>query len=52
MLDKKKMLETAIARMADLKVGIRSMTQAVETCRAASASAWRWPARRPLPNTW
>ncbi|HET7864217.1 MAG TPA: ATP-binding cassette domain-containing protein [Burkholderiaceae bacterium] len=31
MLDKKKMLETAIARMADLKVGIRSMTQAVET---------------------
>ncbi|NDY92981.1 ATP-binding cassette domain-containing protein [Ideonella livida] len=30
-LDKKKMLETAIARMADLKVGIRSMTQAVET---------------------
>lgn len=31
MLDKKKMLETAMARMADLKVGIRSMTQAVET---------------------
>jgi fructose transport system ATP-binding protein len=31
MLDKKKMLETAIARMNDLKVGIRSMTQAVET---------------------
>ena len=31
MLDKKRMLETAIARMADLKVGIRSMTQAVET---------------------
>jgi len=31
MLDKKKMMETAIARMADLKVGIRSMTQAVET---------------------
>lgn len=31
MLDKRKMLETAIARMADLKVGIRSMTQAVET---------------------
>jgi fructose transport system ATP-binding protein len=31
MMDKKKMLETAIARMADLKVGIRSMTQAVET---------------------
>ena len=31
MLDKKKMLETAIARMQDLKVGIRSMTQAVET---------------------
>ncbi|HSW27342.1 MAG TPA: ATP-binding cassette domain-containing protein, partial [Burkholderiaceae bacterium] len=31
MLDKKKMLEIAIARMADLKVGIRSMTQAVET---------------------
>jgi fructose transport system ATP-binding protein len=31
MLDKKKMLETATARMADLKVGIRSMTQAVET---------------------
>lgn len=30
-LDKKKMLETAIERMADLKVGIRSMTQAVET---------------------
>jgi fructose transport system ATP-binding protein len=31
MLDKKKMLEIAIARMQDLKVGIRSMTQAVET---------------------
>jgi fructose transport system ATP-binding protein len=31
MLDKKKMLEIAIQRMADLKVGIRSMTQAVET---------------------
>jgi fructose transport system ATP-binding protein len=31
MLDKKKMLEIAVARMADLKVGIRSMTQAVET---------------------
>jgi fructose transport system ATP-binding protein len=31
MLDKKKMLEIAIARMNDLKVGIRSMTQAVET---------------------
>jgi fructose transport system ATP-binding protein len=30
-LDKKKMLDTAVARMADLKVGIRSMTQAVET---------------------
>lgn len=30
-LDKKKMLEEAIARMNDLKVGIRSMTQAVET---------------------
>ncbi len=31
MLDKKKMLEIAVQRMADLKVGIRSMTQAVET---------------------
>ena len=31
MLDKRKMLEIAIARMQDLKVGIRSMTQAVET---------------------
>ncbi len=31
MLDKKKMLDTAVQRMADLKVGIRSMTQAVET---------------------
>ena len=31
MLDKKKMLEVSIARMNDLKVGIRSMTQAVET---------------------
>ena len=31
MLDKKRMLETAVARMADLKVGIRSMTQSVET---------------------
>ena len=30
-IDKKRMLETATARMADLKVGIRSMTQAVET---------------------
>lgn len=31
MLDKTRMLEESIARMADLKVGIRSMTQAVET---------------------
>jgi fructose transport system ATP-binding protein len=31
MLDKKRMLEVAMQRMADLKVGIRSMTQAVET---------------------
>jgi len=31
MLDKKKMLEESVARMAELKVGIRSMTQAVET---------------------
>ncbi len=31
MIDKKAMLEQSIARMNDLKVGIRSMTQAVET---------------------
>ena len=31
MLDKPRMLEIAVQRMADLKVGIRSMTQAVET---------------------
>ena len=31
MLDKTKMLQIAVERMADLKVGIRSMTQAVET---------------------
>ncbi|MDR7149063.1 fructose transport system ATP-binding protein [Hydrogenophaga palleronii] len=31
MIDKKKMLDESIARMNDLKVGIRSMTQAVET---------------------
>ena len=31
MLDKKKMLQESIARMQELKVGIRSMTQAVET---------------------
>ncbi len=31
MLDKKKMLQTSIERMNELKVGIRSMTQAVET---------------------
>jgi fructose transport system ATP-binding protein len=30
-IDKKKMLEESITRMTDLKVGIRSMTQAVET---------------------
>ena len=30
-LDKKRMLAEAVARMNDLKVGIRSMTQAVET---------------------
>jgi fructose transport system ATP-binding protein len=30
-IDKKKMLDVAMQRMADLKVGIRSMTQAVET---------------------
>lgn len=31
MIDKKKMLEESIARMEDLKVGIRSMVQSVET---------------------
>jgi fructose transport system ATP-binding protein len=31
MLDKKKMLEQSVARMNELKVGIRSMLQAVET---------------------
>ena len=31
MIDKKKMLQESISRMNDLKVGIRSMTQAVET---------------------
>ena len=31
MIDKKKMVEVSMARMNDLKVGIRSMTQAVET---------------------
>ena len=31
MIDKKRMLEESIARMNDLKVGIRSMNQAVET---------------------
>jgi fructose transport system ATP-binding protein len=31
MLDKKRMLQQSIERMQDLKVGIRSMTQAVET---------------------
>ena len=31
MLDKKRMLQESIERMNDLKVGIRSMTQAVET---------------------
>jgi fructose transport system ATP-binding protein len=31
MLDKKRMLEESVARMQELKVGIRSMTQAVET---------------------
>ena len=30
-IDKKRMLEESVARMNDLKVGIRSMTQAVET---------------------
>jgi len=30
-LDKKRMLEESVARLNDLKVGIRSMTQAVET---------------------
>ena len=31
MLDKKKMLQESVARMQELKVGIRSMTQPVET---------------------
>jgi fructose transport system ATP-binding protein len=31
MLDKKRMLQESVERMNDLKVGIRSMTQAVET---------------------
>ena len=31
MLDKRRMLEQSVARMQDLKVGIRSMTQPVET---------------------
>jgi len=31
LIDKRRMLEEAVAHMADLKIGIRSMTQAVET---------------------
>jgi len=31
LIDKKRMLEEAVAHMSDLKIGIRSMTQAVET---------------------
>jgi len=39
MLDKKKMLAESIARMQDLKVGIRSMTQAVETLSGGQRQA-------------
>ena len=52
MLDKKRMLAESIARMQDLKVGIRSMNQAVRRSPAASASAWRWRAPRPSRSTW
>jgi len=38
-LDKKRMLNEAISRMNDLKVGIRSMTQAVETSPTAHREA-------------
>ena len=48
MLDKKRMREEAAAHMADLKIGLRSMTQAVETLSGgqrqgvavARAAAW------------
>jgi fructose transport system ATP-binding protein len=66
-IDKKQMLEQSVARMNDLKVGIRSMTQAVETLsggqrqcvavsRAAKASRrstriWRSRRRCRSPRT-
>lgn len=46
MLDKRRMLEESIARMEDLKVGIRSMTQAFETLSGGWGGAPRSWIRR------
>jgi fructose transport system ATP-binding protein len=49
-IDKKKMLEESISRMNDLKVGIRSMIQAVETLSGGRShntwSSWTSPLQR------
>ena len=50
MIDKKKMLEIAVQRMNDLKVGIRSMTQAVETLSGGQRQCVAVARRRPSPS--
>ncbi len=48
LLDKRAMRREAARRFAELQIGVQSMTQAVETSRAASARAW--PLRVPRPG--
>jgi branched-subunit amino acid ABC-type transport system permease component len=52
MLDKKKMLEESIARMNDLKVGIRSMTQAVETLSGGQRQCVAVARAAAFASTW
>ena len=52
LLDKKEMLEQAIARMQELKVGIRSMTQAVETLSGGQRQCVAVARAPPLPSMW
>ena len=52
MLDKKKMLAQSVERMNELRSASARCCRRWRRCRAASASAWPWRARRPLPSMW
>ena len=52
MLDRQKVIDVAGACIADLQVGIHSMTQAVESFPEVSAKAWRWRAPPRSRRTW